>query len=221
MDRLGRTVVAIEPLLPEPGPKVVEGRPRVPDRRALCGILFVLHTGIQWEYLPQELGFGSGVTCRRRPAAWNEVGVRDELHLVLLKKLRAAKKPDWSRAVIDSSHVRAAPAAARKRSQPGRPRTAGQQAPRPHRRPGHPAHGVADRRQPQRRHPTPAPARQGPGSRRCRRPPAPASAQAASSGVRVGYIQVKWWGAVRGCSSGSPGTPRVPRCFPRVRGRTA
>nr|WP_234022157.1 IS5 family transposase [Streptomyces ipomoeae] len=98
----------IEPLLPEPGPKLVEGRPRVPDRQALCGILFVLHTGIQWEYLPQELGFGSGMTCWRRLAAWNEAGVWDELHLVLLKKLRAAKKLDWSRAVIDSSHVRAA-----------------------------------------------------------------------------------------------------------------
>jgi transposase len=46
----------IEPLLPKPGPKKAEGRPRVPDRHALCGILFVLHTGIQWEYLPQELG---------------------------------------------------------------------------------------------------------------------------------------------------------------------
>jgi len=98
----------IEPLLPEPGPKLVEGRPRVPDRQALCGILFVLHTGIQWEYLPQELGFGSGMTCWRRLAAWNEAGVWDELHLVLLRKLRAAKKLDWSRAVIDSSHVRAA-----------------------------------------------------------------------------------------------------------------
>jgi transposase len=36
----------IEPL-PEPPPKAVEGRPRVPDRQALCGILFVLHTGIR------------------------------------------------------------------------------------------------------------------------------------------------------------------------------
>lgn len=98
----------IEPLLPEPGPKPAEGRPRVPDRQALCGILFVLHTGNQWEYLPQELGFGSGMTCWRRLAAWNEAGVWDELHLMLLKKLRAAKKLDWSRAVIDSSHVRVA-----------------------------------------------------------------------------------------------------------------
>nr|WP_258018332.1 IS5 family transposase [Streptomyces noursei] len=98
----------IEPLLPKPGPKLVEGRPRVPDRQALCGVLFVLHTGIQWEYLPQELGFGSGMTCWRRLAAWNAAGVWDQLHVLLLKKLRSAKKLDWSRAVIDSSHVRAA-----------------------------------------------------------------------------------------------------------------
>ncbi len=96
----------IEPLLPEPGPKLVAGRPRVPDRQALCGILFVLHTGIQWEH--QELGFGSGMTCWRRLAAWNEAGVWEKLHLVLLKKLRSAKQLDWSRAVIDFSHVRAA-----------------------------------------------------------------------------------------------------------------
>lgn len=36
------------------------GRGSIPDRQVLCGILFVLHTGIQWEHLPQELGFGSG-----------------------------------------------------------------------------------------------------------------------------------------------------------------
>ncbi|WP_435840778.1 IS5 family transposase [Streptomyces cinnamoneus] len=95
----------IDPLLPEPAPKRAEGRPRVPDRQALCGILFVLHTGIQWEYLPQELGFGSGMTCWRRLAAWNEAGVWDQLHRVLLRKLRAAGKLDWSRAVIDSARA--------------------------------------------------------------------------------------------------------------------
>jgi transposase len=35
------------------------GRRPLSDRQVLCGILYVLHTGIQWEYLPQELGFGS------------------------------------------------------------------------------------------------------------------------------------------------------------------
>ncbi|WP_329347430.1 transposase [Streptomyces sp. NBC_01261] len=98
----------IESLLPEPDPKLVEDRPRVPDRQVLCGILFVLDTGIQWEYAPQALGFGSGMTYWRRLAAWNEAGVWEALHLVLPKKPRAAKKLDWSRAVIDSSHMRAA-----------------------------------------------------------------------------------------------------------------
>src|SRR5204862_1450278 len=99
----------IEPLLPKPqrNPRY-PGRKPLPDRQVLCGILFVLHPGIQWEFLPQELGFGSGMTCWRRLTAWNEAGVWDQLHLVLLKRLRAAKKLDWSRAVIDSSHVRAA-----------------------------------------------------------------------------------------------------------------
>jgi transposase len=53
-------------LLPEPGPEQIEGRPRVPDRQALRGVLFVLRTGMQREYLPQEPGFGSCMTCWRR-----------------------------------------------------------------------------------------------------------------------------------------------------------
>ncbi|MEU0936073.1 IS5 family transposase [Embleya sp. NPDC005971] len=92
----------IESLLPAPPPKSTRGRPRVPDRQALCGILFVLHTGIQWEFLPQELGFGSGMTCWRRLAAWNEAGVWDRLHAILLARLHAAEQLDRSRAVIDS-----------------------------------------------------------------------------------------------------------------------
>ena len=47
----------IEPLLPKPQRnRRHPGRKRIPDRKVLCGILFVLHTGIQWEFLPQELG---------------------------------------------------------------------------------------------------------------------------------------------------------------------
>lgn len=110
-------MVAREPLLPGPGPKLVAGQPRVPDRQALCGILFVRHTGTQREYLPQELGFGSGMTCRRRPATWNEAGVREKLHLVLQKRLRSAKRPDWSRAVIGSSPMRG-PGETQKRPRP-------------------------------------------------------------------------------------------------------
>ena len=42
------------------------GRERLDDRKVLCGILFVQNTGIPWEFLPQELGFGSGMTAWRR-----------------------------------------------------------------------------------------------------------------------------------------------------------
>ena len=53
----------IEPLLPKVERRFrYPGRKRLPDRQALQGILFVLHTGISWTHLPPELGFGSGVT---------------------------------------------------------------------------------------------------------------------------------------------------------------
>ena len=65
----------------------VTGRPRVPDRQALTGILFVLKTGIPWEDLPQEMGCGSGMTCWRRLQEWNEAGVWQRLHQVLLGRV--------------------------------------------------------------------------------------------------------------------------------------
>ena len=80
---------------------------RLPDREALQGILFVLHTGIAWTHLPRELGFGSGVTCWRRLDEWQRAGVWERLHGELLARLRAAGEIEWSRAVVDSSHVQA------------------------------------------------------------------------------------------------------------------
>ena len=110
----------IEPLLPVVSRRTRNpGRKRVPDRLCLQGILFVLHTGIQWEFLPQELGFGSGMTCWRRLRDWNEAGVWSRLHELLLAELHSAGRLDWERAVVDTSHVRAArrgPKAGRARS---------------------------------------------------------------------------------------------------------
>src|SRR5437867_12463086 len=83
------------------------GRKRLTDRQALQGILFVLHTGIAWTHLPQELGFGSGVTCWRRLDEWQRAGVWERLHQGLLARLRAAGELEWSRAVVDSSQIQA------------------------------------------------------------------------------------------------------------------
>jgi transposase len=95
----------IEPLLPEEPPKPEGGRPRVDDRAALTGIVFVLKSGIPWEMLPQEMGCGSGVTCWRRLREWHEAGVWERLHKVLLDRLGEAERIDWERASLDSASV--------------------------------------------------------------------------------------------------------------------
>jgi transposase len=83
----------IEPLLPKVKRRArYPGRKRLPDRQALQGILFVLHTAIAWRHLPLELGFGSGSTCYRRLDEWQRAGVWERLHALLLRELRAASE---------------------------------------------------------------------------------------------------------------------------------
>jgi transposase len=96
---------AISPLLPPKPPKPKGGRPRVPDRVALAGILFVLRTGIQWRDVPAEMGC-SGKTCWRL-VEWHAAGVWAALHRALLERLRQADRLDWGRASLDSASVRA------------------------------------------------------------------------------------------------------------------
>lgn len=95
----------IAPLLPPNPPRPLGGRPRLSDRAALTGILFVLRSGIPWEMLPQELGCGSGMTCWRRLRDWQEADVWQRLHEVLLDKLGYADKIEWTRASVDSQSV--------------------------------------------------------------------------------------------------------------------
>jgi transposase len=99
----------IEPLLPplKPRRQRYPGRLPVSNRAALTGILFVLKTGIRWNDLPLEMGCGSGVSCWRRLRDWQEAGVWSRLHALLLAKLRAADRIDFSRVIIDSSSIRA------------------------------------------------------------------------------------------------------------------
>ena len=97
----------IAPLIPPEPRKPRGGRPRVPDRAALTGILFVLKTGIPWEYLPREMGCGSGMTCWRRLRDWNAAEVWHKLPTVLLDRLGRAERIDWSRASLDSGSLRA------------------------------------------------------------------------------------------------------------------
>src|ERR687897_1389976 len=111
----------IEPLLPPEPPKPQGGRPRIDDRAALTGIVFVLKSGIPWEMLPQEMGCGSGMTCWRRLEEWHDAGVWERLHGTLLDRLGEADRIDWSRASLDSATV-PAPGGAKR---PGRIRRIG------------------------------------------------------------------------------------------------
>jgi transposase len=120
----------VEPLLPVKQRRSrYPGRRRLPDREALSGILFVLHTGTAWMHLPQELGFGSGYTCWRRLDEWQQAGVWEKLHALLLRRLRAGGEIEWSRAIVDGSHIQAkkgAPKRARARligAEPGQSTT--------------------------------------------------------------------------------------------------
>ena len=95
----------LELLLPPESPKPQGGRPRVDDRAALTGIIFVLKSGIPWEMLPQEMGCGSGVTCWRRLREWQEAGVWERLHQTLLDRLGEADQIEWERACLDSASI--------------------------------------------------------------------------------------------------------------------
>ena len=97
----------IEPLLPIPSTKPQGGRPRLTDRACLAGIIFVLRSGIPWRMLPQRLGRGSGMSCWRRLRDWQQDGIWDLIHFVLLDWLSRDGQIDWSSAVVDSCSVRA------------------------------------------------------------------------------------------------------------------
>ena len=50
------------------------GKPCVPDRVCLTGIVFVLKIGLPWEDFPQEMGC-CGMTLWNRLNEWREAGI--------------------------------------------------------------------------------------------------------------------------------------------------
>ena len=111
-DAMGKLLVPdelwalVEPILPKHPYVPGVGKPRVPDRVCLTGIIFVLKTGIPWEDFPQEMGC-CGMTLWNRLDEWRRAGVWEQLHRLLLDKLRGAEQIDFSRVIVDSASVRA------------------------------------------------------------------------------------------------------------------
>lgn len=87
----------IAPLLPARPERPKGGRPPIGDREVLTGILFVLKTGIPWEELPLELGYGCGMTCLRRLRTWQQSDTWSDIRTILEESVPSSRRLDWRR----------------------------------------------------------------------------------------------------------------------------
>jgi putative transposase len=96
----------IKIMLPTEKPNNTTGRPIVPFRRVLDGILYVLRTGCQWKMLPKE--YGSGSTCHRRFQQWILTKVFQRLwNRLLLQVYDDVKGIGWKWQSLDSVSIKA------------------------------------------------------------------------------------------------------------------
>jgi len=152
------------PLLPPEKPLGTTGRPVVPFRRVLDGILHVLRTGCQWQALPHE--FGSGATCHRRFQQWVRAGVWRRLWRAQLQRYDAAHRIGWDWQSTDSATVPSPPRRRRHGPGPDQSGQTGHQTACP-RRPARRAPGRRAQRGESHRHEA---GRSGPGQRGSRAP---------------------------------------------------
>ena len=80
-----------------PGPE--GGRPRVPPRRCVEGILWVLRSGARWKDLPQS--FPSYPTCWRRLQQWTALGLWQKAWTRLLRELADLGQIQWEESIAD------------------------------------------------------------------------------------------------------------------------
>jgi transposase len=95
----------IKIILPAEKPNKTIGRPVVPFRKVLNGIVCILRTGCQWKMLPKE--YGSGSTCQRRFQQWTVSKVFQKLWVRLLEVYDDIKGIRWTWQSLDSISVKA------------------------------------------------------------------------------------------------------------------
>jgi transposase len=97
----------IKIILPPEKPDKTIGRPIVPFRKVLDGILYVLRTGCQWKMLPKkEYGSGS-TTCHRRFQEWTVSKVFQKLWVRLLEVYDDLRGISWIWQSLDSISIKA------------------------------------------------------------------------------------------------------------------
>jgi transposase len=95
----------IKIILPSEKSNNTIGRPILPFRRVLDGIVYVLRTGCQWKMLPKE--YGSGSTCHRRFQEWILSKVSQKLWVNLLEIYDDLRGIKWTWQSLDSVSVKA------------------------------------------------------------------------------------------------------------------
>ena len=109
----------MEPLLPKaPVPSPSRGgRPRVSDRDAMNGILFVLRTGCQWNAL-NATGICSSSTAHLRFQQWVRAGVFAKLWEAGLMEYDELKGLQWRWQAMDGAMTKAPLGGEKNRPQP-------------------------------------------------------------------------------------------------------
>ena len=79
----------ISTILSDEKPDNTIGRPIVPYKKVMDGIIYVLRTGCQWKMRPKE--YGSGSTCHRRLQEWVRLDIFKKIWITLLKEYDCKK----------------------------------------------------------------------------------------------------------------------------------
>jgi transposase len=97
----------LEPLLPAGKPHPLGcHRPRVDNRQAMEGILFVLRTGCQWGAL-DATNICKHSSAHRRLQEWTEAGVFGQLWAEALQEYDALKGIEWQWQSMDGALTKA------------------------------------------------------------------------------------------------------------------
>ncbi len=101
------------------------GRPRLPMRSVVNGILYVLRTGCQWKAMPSEFGSGSAIHAYFQE--WAESGVFAELWRLALLVYDDLKGIDWEWQSMDGAMTKSPLGGEKNREEPDGSWQAGRQ----------------------------------------------------------------------------------------------
>jgi len=115
----------IEPLLPNYKRSCKGGRPRLPLRKVVVGILYVLRTGCQWKAMPAQFGSGSAIHAYFQE--WVRRGVFRKFWRVALEEYDDLQGIDWEWQSLDGTMTKSPLGGEKNREKPDRSRQVGRQ----------------------------------------------------------------------------------------------